>query len=259
MKKKNIRKLWRTRPNVNSVLVDSGLPALEAEILLSHVLKIPRTKIFAHPETKLSSANEQSFNDLVESRRQGIPLAYLTGEKEFYGLRLKVDRRALIPRPETEELVLEALKMSPKVVADIGTGSGAIALSLATHLPYSKIYATDISDEALDLARENADLLKLSHRITFLQGHLAEPLPEKVDLIVANLPYIMTPWLKNLPKDILEFEPLIALDGGDDGLRWYRELFATAEAKLLPEGRILYELDGRVLVWEPKARPLKSR
>lgn len=258
MKKKNIRKLWRNRPNVSSILKDSGLPSLEAEILLSHILKVPRTTLFAHPETKLSSTQVLHMDKLVRDRHLGVPIAYLTGEKEFYGLRLKVDRRALIPRPETEQLVLEALKLNPGLVADIGTGSGAIALALAAHLPYSKIYATDISEEALDLARENAELLKLGHRIKFLQGHLAEPLPEPVDLIVANLPYIMTPWLKSLPKEILEFEPLIALDGGWDGLRWYRELFDKASEKLLPGGRILYELDGRVLVWEPKELPLES-
>lgn len=259
MKKRNIRKLWRTRPSISNILMNAKLPSLEAELLLSYTLKTPRIKIFAHPEAKVSLQNEETFKKLVQQRKLGVPLAYLLGEKEFYGLRLKVDRRALIPRPETEELVLEALKKNPKKVADIGTGSGAIALSLATHLPYSKIYATDISDEALDLARENAELLKLSNRITFLQGHLADPLPEPVNLIVANLPYIMTPWLKNLPKDIVEFEPMVALDGGEDGLRWYKELFETASEKLLPGGVILYELDGRVRIYEPKELRLESR
>jgi|SRR5581483_2128579 len=253
MKRKNILKLRRNLESVSTVLHRSRLPALEAEMLLSSVLQKPRTEIFAHPETKVRFQDLVRFETLVRRRHGGEPVAYLTGEKEFYGLRLKVDRRALIPRPETEELVLEALKQHPRSVADIGTGSGAIALALAAHLPKASIYATDISEEALDLARENALRLKLDARIKFLRGNLAEPLPEPVELMVANLPYIMSPWLKNLPKEITEFEPNLALDGGVDGLKYYRELFARASEKLLPGGKILYELDGTVRVWEPTA------
>lgn len=250
MKRKNILKLRRNLPNVSRLLVESKLPALEAEMLLAQILKTPRTYLFAHPETKVRFADETKFWQLVKRRQAGEPVAYLTGEKEFYGLKLKIDRRALIPRPETEELVLEALKLKPKTVADIGTGSGAIALALASHLPKAKIYATDISDEALDLARENANRLKLDHRIKFLKGNLAEPLIEPVDLMVANLPYIISSWISKLPKEIKTFEPKIALDGGDDGLKYYRELFSQASDKLTKQGRILYELDGRIYVWE---------
>jgi release factor glutamine methyltransferase len=139
------------------------------------------------------------------------------------------------------------LKLSPKSVADIGTGSGAIALALATHLPQAKIYATDISPAALDLARENAHRLGLENKITLLLGSLAEPLPSPVELIVANLPYIKTSGIKVLPKEIKDFEPILALDGGRDGLELYRELFRQAPTKLLPGGQILYELDGQVL------------
>lgn len=253
MKTKNILKLRRNLTNVGSLLRESNLPALESEILLARILNIPRTHLFAHPETKVRFEDQKSFEALVARRRLGEPIAYLTGEKEFYGLKLKVDRRALIPRPETEELVLEALKLNPSSVADIGTGSGAIALALAAHLPKAKLYASDISDEALDLARENAELLKLTSRIRFLKGNLLESLPEPVALIVANLPYIMTDWVKNLTPEIREFEPEMALDGGTDGLKWYRELFLAAPTKLLPGGVVLYELDGRVYVWTPKA------
>ncbi len=252
MKTKSILKLRRNLTNVGSLLRESNLPALESEILLSHILRIPRTHLFAHPETKVRLEDQKSFEALVARRRLGEPIAYLTGEKEFYGLKLKVDHRALIPRPETEELVLEALKLNPSSVADIGTGSGAIALALATHLPKAKVYASDISEEALELARENAELLHLGARIRFLKGNLCEPLPQKVDLIVANLPYIMTPWIKSLPDEIKNYEPVLALDGGDDGLLWYRQLFDLAKDKLNPNGRILYELDGRVLVEFPR-------
>ncbi len=255
MKRKNILKLRRNLPNVSSLLKETSLPALEAEILLSFVLGKPRTVLFAHPETKVEFADERRFLELVKRRKSSEPIAYIIGEKEFYGLRLKVDRRALIPRPETEELVLESLKTHPRSVADIGTGTGAIAIALAAHLPKAKIYATDISEDALDLARENAELLKLDHRIKFLKGNLAEPLPEPVDLIVANLPYIMRSWLAKLPQEIRDFEPAVALDGGEDGLKFYRELFRTAKKKLTERGKILYELDGRVLLWTPVREP----
>lgn len=258
MKRKNILKLRRNLGNVSSILKESNLPALEAEILLSFVLGKSRTALFAHPETKVQFTDEQRFKDLVRRRHLGEPIAYITGEKEFYGLRLKIDCRALIPRPETEELVLEALKVRPRSVADIGTGSGGIALALAAHLPKAKIYATDISEEALDLARENADLLRLSPRIKFLKGDLTDPLPEPVDLIVANLPYIMRAWITKLPKEVREFEPKVALDGGEDGLKYYRELFARAPRKLTERGKILYELDGRILVWTPGVRAPKQ-
>lgn len=253
MKKRNILKLRRNLDNVSSLLLGSHLPALEGEMLFSSVLGKPRLEIFAHPETKVRFEDRQKFEEYVGRRQKGEPIAYITGEKEFYGLKLKVDRRALIPRPKTEDLVLEALKLNPKSLADIGTGSGAVALALAAHLPKATIYATDISEEALDLARENAGRLKLDGRIKFLRGNLAEPLPERVELITANLPYIMTPWLKTLPDEIKKFEPSLALDGGVDGLKYYRQLFEEAGSKLLPGGRVLYELDGRILVWEPPA------
>lgn len=259
MKRKNILKLRRNLRNVSRLLVESKLPALEAEMLLAYVLRTPRTYLFAHPETKVRFTDETKFWQLVKRRLEGEPIAYITSEKEFYGLRLKVDRRALIPRPETEELVLEALRLKPGLVADVGTGSGAIALALAAHLPKAKIYATDISEEALDLARENAARLGLGHRIKFLKGHLTEPLPESVDLVVANLPYIISSWIDKLPKEIKDFEPRLALDGGADGLLYYRELFQTAASKLRSGGRLLYELDGRILMWSSKAAAPQSK
>lgn len=251
MKKKNILKLRRNLTSVSSSLRYANLPALEAEILLSFVLKTPRTKLFSHPEMKIKFEDYQTFQDLVTRRRGNEPIAYILGSKEFYGLILKVDRRALIPRPETENLVLEALKLNPQSVADIGTGCGAVALALAKHLPHAKIYASDISEDALSLAKENAVGLGLADRITFLQGSLAEPVPEKVDLMTANLPYVRRPWIKELPEEIKDYEPRVALDGGEDGLFWYRRLFDQAKGKLNPGGEILYELDGRIFFYEP--------
>lgn len=251
MKKKNILKMRRGLKNISYLLRDSNLPGLEAEMLLSHSLGLPRPHLFAHPEQKVNFEFEQTFLDLVKRRHIGEPIAYLIGSKEFYGMRLKVDHRALIPRDETEGLVLEALKLEPKSVADIGTGSGAIALALAKHLPKSKIYASDVSAEAISLALENAKDLGLEKRVTFLVGSLLDPIPGPVDLITANLPYVRNWMIKELPVEIKEHEPLIALDGGDDGLFWYNQLFSVAKEKLNPGGEILYELDGRIYVWTP--------
>jgi release factor glutamine methyltransferase len=220
-------------------------------MLLAHVLEKPRTSLFAHPEIKLYQSDWDKFQELVEHRRCSEPIAYLIGYKEFYGMKLKTDPRALIPREETEDLVIEALRLSPKSVADLGTGAGPVALAMAKHLPMAKIYASDISSEAIALAKENAEALGLSERITFLTGHLAEPLQDPVELITANLPYVRNWMIPELPPEIKDHEPRIALDGGDNGLKLYDELFATVGDKLLPGGQILYELDGRIYVWTP--------
>src|SRR5437660_1355433 len=249
MKQKDILKTRRTLPSISNALHWADLPALEAEILLAHALEVSRTSLFAHPETKLDHTHWERFQNLVDRRHSGEPIAYLIGYKEFYGMKLKTDPRALIPREETEDLVLEALKLNPSSVADLGTGCGAIALALAKHLPNAKIYASDVSREAIDLAQENAEALGLQDQVTFLIGHLANPIPEPVDLITANLPYVRNWMIPELPVEIKDYEPRVALDGGDNGLKLYDELFATVGNKLKPNGQILYELDGRIYVW----------
>jgi len=249
MKQKDILKTRRTLPSISNALHWADLPALEAEILLAHALEVSRTSLFAHPETKLDHTYWEKFQNLVDRRHTGEPIAYLIGYKEFYGMKLKTDPRALIPREETEDLVLEALKLNPSSVADLGTGCGAIALALAKHLPNAKIYASDVSREAIDLAQENAEALGLQDQVTFLIGHLANPIPEPVDLITANLPYVRNWMIPELPVEIKDYEPRVALDGGDNGLKLYDELFATVGNKLKPNGQILYELDGRIYVW----------
>jgi release factor glutamine methyltransferase len=253
MKSRAILKSRRTLPSISNALHWAKLPALEAEILLAHSLKTSRTSLFAHPETKLDHATWERFQNLITRRHSNEPIAYIIGYKEFYGIRLKTDARALIPREETEDLVQEALKLCPKSIADLGTGCGAIAIALAKHLPReTKIYASDISKDAVELAGENAKQLNLSKRITLLTGYLAKPIPEPVDLITANLPYVRNWMIKELPTEIKDYEPRIALDGGDDGLQLYSELFETVGKKLRPGGEILYELDGRIYVWAPQ-------
>lgn len=248
---------------LSSAGVDS--PRLDSEVLLAHVLRCSRADLYAYPERRLSDVERQEFEQLVERRFHHEPVAYLVGEKAFYGLQLAVDRRVLIPRPETELLVDLALELVEQAarrhgyssgkdghrerdvpalfqVADVGTGSGAIALAIAAHTPYARIYALDISEGALELAQENARRHGLDRRVKFLHGDLLTPLSEPVDLIIANLPYVATAEWERLAPDITEFEPSQALLGGPDGLDVIRRLLAQAPAYLRPNGTVLLEI-----------------
>ena len=172
-------------------------PRLDAEILLAHVLESNRATVLAWPERRLTPKELTSYRDLVRRRAAREPLAYVVGHREFSDLDLVVDARVLSPRPETDLLIERALEIArrkgtPLLVADVGTGSGAIAVTLAVHLPQSTVYALDGSAGALAVTAENANRHGVMDRIQCLQGHLLEPLPEKVDLIAANLPYVTT-------------------------------------------------------------------
>lgn len=217
---------------------------LDAEVLLTHVLGITRAQLHAHPQSQLSSVELTRYRQLIERRAQREPVAYIVGHKEFYGLDLFVDNRVLIPRPETELLVEKAIQISQRqsVVADVGTGSGAIAISLAVHLPHVLVYATDASPGALEVATRNCRRHGVEERVRLLQSHLLEPLPEPVDLIVANLPYVSQAELAQLPPEISLYEPREALNGGPDGLDHIRRLLAQAEGHLKPNGVVLLEI-----------------
>lgn len=227
--------------------VDS--PVLDAEVLLCTVLGCERAGLWANPARLLTPLQAREFFDLVEQRRRRVPVAYLTGRKEFMGLEFSVKPAVLIPRPETELLVetaLELLKEHPSpVVVDVGTGSGAIAVSIAFYHPGAHVIATDVSTEALSVAAENARRHGLEARITFLAGDLAEALPgdlaERVDLMAANLPYIPTGEMAGLPPEVRK-EPAIALDGGTDGLDLYRRLVPAAAFYLARGGSLLIEI-----------------
>lgn len=163
---------------------------LESELLLRHTLKIDRVRLYVESERELTSEQETTFRQLVDRRLKGEPTAYITGHREFYGLDFGVSPAVLIPRPETELLVEKALALTKSrpvsTIADIGTGCGAIAVSLAKHLPNSRIYATDISAEALRVARANSERHGVADSVILLQGNLLEPLPEPVDLIIGK-------------------------------------------------------------------------
>jgi release factor glutamine methyltransferase len=228
----------------------TATPDLDAALLLGHVLEVGRALLLAYPERSLAQDQVGSYRALIERRLAGEPVAYLTGHKEFMGLDFSTDARALIPRPETELLVEAALATARARLArgetplavDIGTGSGAIALALAALEPrLPRIYATDLSPEALALAAANASRLAVADRVTFLQGDLLAPLPEPVDLLLANLPYVAPRDTALLMPDVRRYEPSLALYGDDDGLGHLRRLFAEAPAALRPGATLILE------------------
>lgn len=230
----------------------SDTPALDASVLIAHILNKPRTWVMAHPELTLTSEQQIQLYDSLARLERGESFPYVLGDWEFFGLEFDITRDVLIPRPETELLVEKAitwLQESPvrRIVADVGTGSGVIAISIATHFPDAYVLATDISQEALQVARKNASKFDVINRIDFLQCDL---LPHQVDslsterhfdLICANLPYIPSETLRGLP--IYGREPTLALDGGTDGLDLIRRLLHIAPRWLTLNGKMLLEIE----------------
>jgi release factor glutamine methyltransferase len=219
-------------------------PDLESEILLRYLLKIDQAALFLNFETQLNPQIETEYNHLIERRLKGEPIAYITNNREFYGLDFFVDSRVLIPRPETELLVEEAIKFtknhSVTTVADIGTGSGIIAISLAVNLPETKIYATDISDSALEVARINCLRHHVEKQVRLSKGDLLSALPEPVDVLIANLPYVTKEDMAKMPS--AKFEPVLALDGGINGLDQVFRFCEQLNTKIKPGGYVLLEI-----------------
>lgn len=222
---------------------------LEAEVMLMNVMRMQRQDLFSQQETELSLQQEQTLAQIMERRLTREPLAYILQYKEFYGVNLLVNPNVLIPRPETECLVEHALFMAlmgmetPElVIADVGTGTGAIAVNLALHLPAARIFAVDCADDVLDVAAYNIRAHNVADRVSLGKGDLLEPIPEPVDLILANLPYIPTERISSLQPEVRQ-EPQLALDGGPDGLDLIRRLLQQVPAKLKEHGIVLLELD----------------
>jgi release factor glutamine methyltransferase len=233
------------------LLESSGIPdaRLEAEVLVMDLMAMRRHDIYANQEAEVGAPREQELDRKVERRLKREPLAYILGHWEFYGINLLVTPAVLIPRPETETLVEHALFLAlmgietPQLaIADAGTGSGAIAISMAIHLPAARIHALDASDGALDVASYNVRAHNVADRVKLGKGDLLEPLTDPVDLIVANLPYIPSKRIATLQPEI-QWEPREALDGGPDGLDPIRRLLSQAPGKLKDQGIILLELD----------------
>ena len=223
-------------------------PAVDAEVLVLCVLGVPRSSLYADADRALSPPEARSLADLVRRRAAGEPLQYLTGHQPFRHLDLAVGPGVLVPRPETEMVVERALALigpvaSPRVV-DVGTGSGAIALSVAFECPSASVWASDISSEALGWARRNAAAHGLA-RVTFVEGDLLSPLPEwllgSVDLVVANPPYLSSAALEAAAPDVRDHEPVVALVSGPTGLEVPSRVVAAAHAWLRPGGWLLME------------------
>ena len=212
--------IGRVLAEARQVLVDSSTGRLDSEVLLEHVLAVSRAHLYANPEAEISTRQQDEFLQLLERRVQGEPIAYLVGHREFWSLQLKVTPDVLIPRTETELLVetaLERIPLDSKLrIADLGTGSGALALAIASERPYCEVHASDISSAALAVARENARVLGLQ-RIGFHEGSWAEPLSGKFNLIISNPPYIPQ-GDPHLQQGDIRFEPEAALVPGPDGM-----------------------------------------
>jgi release factor glutamine methyltransferase len=228
---------------------------LDAELILSHVTGWSRTDVLAHPERPLSHEAETAFRELVARRAASEPVAYLLGEREFYGRLFRVDRRALIPRPETELLVdlgreavarWRQLGREP-VVVDVGTGCGAIAISLALACDV-RVLATDVSFDALTLARENAQALG-ANSVAFVTSDLVAGFRGPLHLVLANLPYV--PRDRALPRDVVGYEPPVALFGGQRGTELIERLLREARPLLAQQAQLAVELDE-----EEQARPV---
>jgi release factor glutamine methyltransferase len=220
-------------------------PRLNAEHLLAHVLGRKRIELYLEFERVLEESELAPLRDLVKRRGEGEPLQHLLGTVEFCGNTFLCDKRGMVPRPETEELVeLIAdcrFQIADCQMVDVGTGSGVIALSLATKFPEAKMHAVDVSEEALGLARENAERLGLTSRVQFSRGHLLEGIDGKFDLIVANLPYISMQDRQSLAREVLH-DPEMALFGGERGDELIRELIEQAPSRLRPNGLLALEV-----------------
>ena len=232
-------------------------PRLQAELLLAHVLKLPRMQLYLNFERTLAPTEADCVRELVKRRGQREPLQHLVGSASFCGLELAVNRHVLVPRPETEllaelgwQFLSQLSKGNPRPVTafDFGTGSGCLAITLAVKCPAAQCLATDISHEALETAKQNAARHKLAQRIRFVLGNGFGALPggEQFDLIISNPPYIPTAEIASLQPEVRDFDPRQALDGGLDGLDFFRRLAAEAPTFLKPGGRLMLEFgDGQ--------------
>jgi release factor glutamine methyltransferase len=228
----------------------SESPRLDAEVLLAHALGCPRVQLYTRYDQEVSEAHRGVYRELVKRRAEGMPVAYLIGKKEFFSLPFRVTPAVLIPRPDTEtvltvfeDLFRERLEPAPRVV-DVGTGSGCIAIACAHIHATARIWATDRSAEALEVARGNAQALGYAERITFREGDLLEAVAGEgpFDAILSNPPYIPTEEIAKLERGVRDYEPWGALDGGPDGLDVVRRLVEQAVPLLAAGGHLILEI-----------------
>ena len=242
-------KIRQVASDVEATLERNGISdsRLEAEVLLRHALKYDRAQFYASLNEHISAEQIQHIQDFVDRRIDREPLAYITEQREFYGLDFFVSPNVLIPRQETELLVDAALAFAREhpvgviAIADIGTGSGAIAIAIGVNLPDSSVFATDCSADALEVANCNRQRHGVADRVSLHRGDLLAPIVQRIDLIVSNPPYIANHLLPGLPPEVLR-EPQLALDGGNHGLEVIRRLLEQAPPKLNEGGRLILEI-----------------
>jgi release factor glutamine methyltransferase len=233
-------------------LVASGIPdveaALDADVLARHVLGLDRAAVLMQLREPELDGFAPRFTELVKRRARREPIAYITGEREFWGMPFEVTPGVLIPRPETELIVEEAIAIAafagatPDQIIDVGTGSGCLAVALAREFTRAHVIATDISEAALEVACRNAARHGVGGRIDFLRADLLEGIAVRADLIVSNPPYVASRDADTLPPDVREYEPHAALFAGEEGLEAYRRLLPSAGARLKPAGRLVVEV-----------------
>ena len=222
-------------------------PRLEAEILLAHLLRCERIRLYTDFDRPLEEGELARYREAIARRRKGVPSAHITGRREFWSIELEVSPEVLVPRPDTETLVEAALEVGPgESVLDLCTGSGCVVIALASERPKAEFDATDISPAACEIARANADRQGLAERITVFEGDLFDAVPDgkTYDMIVSNPPYVTTGEIPTLSPEVRN-EPALALDGGPDGLDIIRRILEGAHRHLNPGGAILIELDPR--------------
>lgn len=227
-------------------------PRLDAEVLLAETLGMDRVALYTHFDQPVQPAELMRFKKLIQRRLRREPVAYIVGQREFWSLKFIVTPDVLIPRPETEILVMEALKVLSQPeqtkrrirILEMGTGSGAISVALAKELPSASMVATDLSEKALSIAEENALRNGVRERILFLPGDLFAPLEKGsiFELIITNPPYIPQDYFPSLPPEVRDFEPRVALDGGRDGLTFFRRVLPRLGEYLSPQGWVLAEI-----------------
>ena len=227
---------------------DVGSPRLNAETLLMFVLGVNRAYLYAHPERELISEEQARYDDVIAQRSTGMPAQYITGHQEFWGLDFVVSPAVLIPRPETEHLVETVLELARSVptprIVDVGTGSGCIALALASELQTAEVYGVDLSADALEIARANAARLQLDGRVKFLQSNVLAALAGvcDFDFVVSNPPYVSNNEADKVQRSVFEFEPRMAVFAGENGLDVILPLIEQAHATLKPSGWLAMEI-----------------
>jgi release factor glutamine methyltransferase len=242
---------WTIREVLNwtrGYFEDAGIvqPRLEAEMLLAHALDVDRLHLYMAPDKPLTNDERSRYRSVVKQRHSGTPLQHVIGEVNFYGLRFRVDRETLIPRSETEELLDQVIKRAPRDrdirCLDLGAGTGVIAVCMARYLPKAKVTAVDVSPAALDRARKNAALNEVADRIEFIESDWFTHVQGEFDFIASNPPYVRSDELADLPVEVRDHEPSVALDGGIDGLDKIRAIIESLRTHLRPDGVVLMEI-----------------